>query len=176
MSKDIDFVVNSFVENDLLFSNEQCIMKNSMPKLSFLLIVLFHLNIQAQNKSNEGKMPGIKIISAVDIEEEVDGQPARVSTVELIIQPKQASPPHRHPGPVYGYVLEGIYEFKVEGKPLKTLKPGDTFYEPLMALHEVGKNPSDTATTKLLAIVTHPRSAKQLVIPEKTMNSLEYSN
>ncbi|ASV28991.1 cupin domain-containing protein [Maribacter cobaltidurans] len=148
-------------------------MKNYLLPLSVLVFMLFHLNIQAQNKSNGDNMPGIRIISAVDIEEEVDGQPASVSTVELIIQPNQASAPHRHPGPVYGYVLEGIYEFKVEGHPLVTLKPGDTFYEPLMALHEVGKNPSETSKTKLLAIITHPRSSKQLVIPEKTIKSGE---
>lgn len=144
-------------------------MKKYILQFTILIFVLFHVNVQAQKKSNEGKMPGIKIISAVDVEEKIDGRPARVSTVELTIHPKQESQPHRHPGPVYGYVLEGIYEFKVEGQLLRRLKPGDTFYEPLMALHEVGTNPSNTSITKVLAIVTHPRSAKNLVIPEKPM-------
>ncbi len=135
--------------------------RSLLPPLLFLL--LFQLKVNAQN---EKMSSGIKLISAVDIEEKVAGQAARVSTVELIIQPKQESSPHRHPGPVYGYVLEGEYVFKVEGQPLKTLKAGETFYEPLMALHEVGRNPSATTITKLLAVVTHPRTAKELILPE----------
>jgi quercetin dioxygenase-like cupin family protein len=141
-------------------------MKNYKLQFVGLILVLFHVDVQAQKSTNEGDMPGIRIISAVDVEEEIDGQPARVSTVELIIQPNQKSQPHRHPGPVYGYILEGTYEFKVEGQPLKTLKPGDTFYEPLMALHEVGSNPSNTSVARILAIVTHPRSAKNLILPK----------
>lgn len=138
-------------------------MKKSNLLLLFLFFLLFQLKVYAQN---ENMSSGIKIVSAVDIEEKLAGQAARVSTVELTIQPKQESSPHRHPGPVFGYVLEGEYEFKVEGEPLKILKAGDTFYEPLMALHEVGKNPSATKITKLLAVVTHPRTAKELILPE----------
>ena len=142
-------------------------MKNYKLQFAILILVIFHSTSQAQKKFAEDAMPAINIISAVDLEEEINGEPARVSTVELILKPKAESPPHRHPGPVYGYVLEGIYEFKVEGHPLRTLKSGDTFYEPLMALHEVGSNPSNNSITRVLAIVVHPRSAKRLVIPEK---------
>ena len=120
-----------------------------------------------QTKQMENKMPDIKLISAIDVEEKVDGKLARASTVEVIFPPKGSSMPHRHPGPVYGYVLEGTFEFKVEGKPLRILKPGNTFYEPRMALHEVSKNPSDSTVTKVLAIVVHPRDAEQLVIPQE---------
>ena len=111
-------------------------------------------------------MPSGKLISAVDVEELVDGKPARCSTVELTFLPKQASPPHRHPGPVYGYVLEGVYEFKIGGQAIRTLKAGETFYEARMVLHEVSRNPSDSETTKVLAIVVYPRDTDQLVIPE----------
>lgn len=147
-------------------------MKNSTIQFAILIFAIFHSTVYAQKKSVKDMMPGVKIISAVDVEEEIDGQPARVSTVELILQPKQESLPHRHPGPVYGYVLEGIYEFKVEGHPLRVLKPGDTFYEPLMALHEVGSNPSNSIT-RVLATVVHPRNAKELVILEKPIKIAE---
>jgi len=148
-------------------------MKHSTIQFVILLFITIHSTAQAQKKTTMDKMPSVKIISAVDIEEEVDDQPARVSTVELILQPNEESQPHRHPGPVYGYILEGIYEFKVEGQPLRTLQPGDTFYEPLMALHEVGSNPSNNSITRVLAIVTHPRSAKNLVILEKAIEIAE---
>ncbi len=148
-------------------------MKHPAIQLVILLFITFYSTAQTQKKSTMAKMPSVKIISAVDIEEEIDGQPARVSTVELILQPKEESQPHRHPGPVYGYILEGIYEFKVEGQPLRKLQSGDTFYEPLMALHEVGSNPSGNSITRVLAIVTHPRSAKNLVILEKPIEVAE---
>ena len=41
-------------------------------------------------------------------------------------------------------------------------------YEPTMALHRVARNPSDKATTRLLAVVVHPRDAKEFVILEPT--------
>lgn len=113
-----------------------------------------------------GKMPTVKVVSAPDVDEKVNGELARASTVEVTFEPHGASMPHRHPGPVYGYVLEGTFEFKVEGKPLRTLSVGDTFYEPPMVLHEVSRNPSGSTKTRVLAIIVHPRSAKQLVIPE----------
>ncbi len=135
-------------------------------KITMVLVLLFNCILFAQQDNSNPPINGVKIISAVDVEEKIAGKPARASTVEVTLRPKDASLPHRHPGPVYGYVLEGEYEFKVEGKPLRLLKAGDTFYEPIMALHEVSRNPSSETITRVLAIVVHPRDAKNLVIPE----------
>ena len=49
---------------------------------------------------------------------------------------------------------------------MRKLKAGDTFYEPAMALHTVSRNPSDKVKTRVLAVLVHPRGAKELVIPE----------
>ena len=132
----------------------------------FTIGILMLGSILAQSQPMEG-MPSSKLVAAIDVEETIDGKAARSSTVELTFKPGQQSVPHRHPGPVYGYVMEGTFEFKVEGQPLQTLKPGEAFYEPRMILHEVSRNPSQTHYTKVLAIVVHPREAKQLMIPEK---------
>lgn len=113
-------------------------------------------------------MPVVKPLSAVDILEKLDSKPMRSSTVEVTFAPGVASMPHRHPGAVFGYVLEGELEFKVEGKKMQTLKAGKTFYEPTMILHEIARNPSDKNQTRVLAVIVHPRDAKQLVIPEPT--------
>jgi len=40
------------------------------------------------------------------------------------------SPPHRHPGPAFGYVLEGEMLFELEGAPPRILRAGDAFWEP----------------------------------------------
>jgi hypothetical protein len=45
-------------------------------------------------------------------------------------------------------------------------KHGDTFYEPALELHAVSSNPSDKVKSRALAVLVHPRDAKELVIPE----------
>lgn len=107
----------------------------------------------------------VTTISATDIVEKLDGKDAKVTMLEVTIEPGQSSPPHRHPGPVFGYVLEGEYEWAINDQAAKKLKVGDTFYEPTMSLHRVSRNPGKTRT-RILATMLHPRDAKNLVIPE----------
>ncbi|MFI8183787.1 cupin domain-containing protein [Actinacidiphila glaucinigra] len=40
------------------------------------------------------------------------------------------TPPHRHSGPAFGYVLEGAVRFELEGEPERVVKAGETFWEP----------------------------------------------
>jgi quercetin dioxygenase-like cupin family protein len=108
----------------------------------------------------------VKIVSAKDIAEKVDGKDAKVTTLEVTFEPGQSSPPHRHPGAVFGYILEGEYEWGINDQPAKLLKTGDTFYEPAMSLHRVSRNPSAKTRTRVLAVMVHPRDAKLLSIPE----------
>jgi len=105
-------------------------------------------------------------ISAWDIVEKVDGKETKATVVEVTLRPGQGGEPHRHPGPVIGYVLEGEYEWAIDDQPAKTLKTGDTFYEPTGCLHRVSKNPAAKGNTRVLAVVLHPRDAKQITIPE----------
>ena len=63
--------------------------------------------------------PKVKVLSQKDVAEKVDGKKAKATTVEVTLEPGQASAPHRHPGPVFGYVLEGRYEWAIDEK-----KPG----------------------------------------------------
>jgi quercetin dioxygenase-like cupin family protein len=107
-----------------------------------------------------------KPISAWDIVEKLDGKETRVSVVEVTLEPGQAGKPHRHAGPVIGYVMEGEYEWAIDDQPAKTLKAGDTFYEPTGCLHRVSKNPAAKGNTRVLAVVLHPRDARQITIPE----------
>ena len=106
-----------------------------------------------------------KPISAWDIVEKLDGKETKVTVVEVTLKPGQAGEPHRHPGPVIGYVLEGEYELGIDQQPSKVFKAGQTFYEPTGCLHRVGRNPGQVKT-RILAWVLHPRDAKNIVIPE----------
>ena len=107
-----------------------------------------------------------KPISAWDIVEKLDGKEAKATVVEVTLGPGQAGEPHRHPGPVFGYVLEGEYELGLDDQPTKVLKAGETFYEATGCLHRVSKNPATKGNTRVLAVVLHPRDAKQITIPE----------
>jgi quercetin dioxygenase-like cupin family protein len=113
----------------------------------------------------KGKV-AVRTLSARDITEKLDGKLAKATVVEVTIEPASGSAPHRHPGPVFGYVLQGEYEWAIDDKPVKTLKAGDTFYEPTGCLHRVSKNPSDKNRTRVLAVVLHPHDAKQISTPE----------
>ena len=113
-----------------------------------------------------GEKERVRPISAWDIVEKLDGKETRVSVVEVTLEPGQAGKPHRHAGPVIGYVLEGEYEWAIDDQPAKTFKAGDTFYEPTGCLHRVSKNPAAKGNTRVLAVVLHPRDARQITIPE----------
>ena len=113
-----------------------------------------------------GEKERVRPISAWDIVEKLDGKKTKLTVVEVTLEPGQAGKPHRHAGPVIGYVLEGEYEWAIDDQPAKTLKAGDTFYEPTGCLHRVSKNPAAKGNTRDLAVVLHPRDARQITIPE----------
>jgi quercetin dioxygenase-like cupin family protein len=80
-------------------------------------------------------------------------------------EPGQAGLPHQHAGPIFGYVLEGEFEFGLGEEPPKTLKAGETFYEPSGVVHRVARNPSTKTKTRVLAVILHPRDAKEVTTP-----------
>jgi quercetin dioxygenase-like cupin family protein len=56
--------------------------------------------------------------------------------------PGVMAPGHSHPGEEIVYVVEGLLEYVVDGKPPVTLKAGDTLFVPYGAIHSarnVGK-------------------------------------
>src|SRR4051794_21564087 len=119
----------------------------------------------AQTGHGHGTGVTARTLSAVDVGEQLDGKPARATTLEVTFEAGASSAPHRHPGPVFGYVLEGEFETKVGDGPLRTLKAGETFYEPAMALHAVSRNPGDKAQKRVLAVMLDPRGAEEALIP-----------
>jgi quercetin dioxygenase-like cupin family protein len=127
-------------------------------------VVLGLAGLTAARHDEEGKP--VKPLTAYDITEKLDGKETTASAVEVTIAPGQEGLPHRHPGPVLGYVLEGEYEWAIDDQPARILKTGETFYEPAGCLHRVSKNPG-TAKMRMLAWVLHPRSVKDLVVPVK---------
>jgi quercetin dioxygenase-like cupin family protein len=137
-------------------------MKRTSAALAAL--VLCGLVLAAHDEPARGRPP-LKTLSQQGIAEKVDGKEARAMTVELTLEPGRAGAPHRHPGPVFGYVIEGQYEWAINDQPSRVLKAGETFYEPTGYLHRVSKIPGQ-ARTRVLAILLHPHDTKQLAVPE----------
>ena len=111
---------------------------------------------------------GAKVIplSRRDMVEKLNGKDARVTVQEVVIEPGGRVAPHRHAGPVFGYVLEGEYEHALDDEPVTTYKTGDTFYEPSGCVHRVTRNPNARQRTRLLAVILHPRDAEKVTVPE----------
>lgn len=64
------------------------------------------------------------------------------------------SGPHRHSGPVFGYMLEGELIFELEGEPERIIKAGEAFWEPGGDLvHWQAANNLPDARTKFLAVM-----------------------
>ena len=58
-----------------------------------------------------------------------------VIQVRVELEPGTMAPRHSHPGEEIIYVLEGAWEYTVEGKPPVTLKPGDVLFIPAGTNH-----------------------------------------
>ena len=57
--------------------------------------------------------------------------PAEVMVVTIELPPGDpGTPPHRHSGPVFGYMLEGEMIFELEGEPERVIRAGEAFWEP----------------------------------------------
>jgi quercetin dioxygenase-like cupin family protein len=108
-----------------------------------------------------------KVVLEQVLKEKLDGKKSKVTVWELERAPGASSPPHRHPGPVLGYVLEGELEVALGDGPVKTYKAGQMWYEPARILHRVSRNPSKTKNVRFLAILFSDEGEKTLVIPEK---------
>jgi quercetin dioxygenase-like cupin family protein len=64
------------------------------------------------------------------------------------------SPPHRHPGPAFGYVIEGEMNFEVEGQPERVIKAGESFWEPGGdVIHYQDGNHLSDAETKFVVMI-----------------------
>jgi len=57
--------------------------------------------------------------------------PAEVMIATVELPPGDpGTPPHRHSGPVFGYILEGEMIFELEGEPARVIRAGEAFWEP----------------------------------------------
>jgi quercetin dioxygenase-like cupin family protein len=77
---------------------------------------------------------------------------AHVTTMVISLAPGDPGlPPHRHPGPTFGYILEGEMNFEIEGQPPRIIRAGEAFWEPGGdTIHHQGANNRTDAWLRFL--------------------------
>jgi quercetin dioxygenase-like cupin family protein len=83
--------------------------------------------------------------------------------VRVDIEPGVAFGKHTHPGEEIIYVLEGTFEYEVEGKPPVTLKAGDVLFIPAGTVHAAKNVGSVTASELATYIVEKGKPLLTLV-------------
>jgi quercetin dioxygenase-like cupin family protein len=68
-----------------------------------------------------------------------------VIQVRVDFAPGVAFPPHSHPGEEIAYVIEGLLEYRLEGRPPVTLKAGEALLIPAGTIHSAKNVGTDNA-------------------------------
>ena len=96
----------------------------------------------------QSQQPGVKRTDLLRHDLVVPGR--EVVQVRVDFAPGVAFPPHSHPGEEIAYVIEGLLEYRLEGKPPVTLKAGEALFIPAGAIHSAknvgGGNAAELAT------------------------------
>ena len=98
----------------------------------------------------------------------LDGSHLRVTIVEIRYGPGESSPPHSHPCPVIGYVVEGALHVQVKGQPETTYKAGASFYEAPNGIHLISANASDKKPAKFIAYFVCDHDTPLSIAPPET--------
>lgn len=100
----------------------------------------------------QGHMKGMSTVAVKTLMQEPLGEitDPEVTVITLTVAPGAASPPHKHIGPVFAYILEGKIENQVDPDAPKSYGVGDFFYEPAMHVHRALRNLSQTEPATLL--------------------------
>ena len=81
----------------------------------------------------QSQQPGVTRTDLLRHDLSVSGR--EVIQVRVDLAPGVSFPPHSHPGEEIAYVIEGLLEYRLEGKPPVTLKAGEALFIPAGTIH-----------------------------------------
>lgn len=98
---------------------------------------------------------------------ELKDVPGKNLVVVKLVIPPNAKPStrcsaHRHPGSVWVYVTKGTARLGIKGEPVQVVHAGESFFEPLGAIHTVGESASATEGAEAIAVMIVPDGAPLL--------------
>ncbi|WCB96500.1 hypothetical protein DSM104299_05259 [Baekduia alba] len=93
---------------------------------------------------------------------------AHVMTATVEIPPGDPGiRPHRHSGPVFGYVLEGEMTFELEGEAPRPIREGEAFWEPGGdVIHYQAANNLPDAVTRFVVVMVCAPDVPMLTFPD----------
>ena len=94
--------------------------------------------------------------------------PAVVMTATIVLPPGDpGTPPHRHSGPVFGYMLEGEMTFELEGESERVIRAGEAFWEPGgdVIHYQAANHLSDAPSSFVVVMVGIPGEPMLTIVP-----------
>ena len=83
----------------------------------------------------QAQFPGLKRTNLMRNDLSAPGR--EVVQVRVDFPPGLVAAKHSHPGEELVYVIEGLFEYQLEGEPAVTLKAGDVLFIPAGKIHSV---------------------------------------
>jgi quercetin dioxygenase-like cupin family protein len=82
------------------------------------------------------------------------------------------SAPHRHSGPVFGYMLEGEMIFELEGEPERVIRAGEAFWEPGgdVIHYQAGNNLSDRWSRFVVVMMCAPGQEMLVYVDDEELS------
>jgi quercetin dioxygenase-like cupin family protein len=98
------------------------------------------------------------------LEQSLQGMDNKEVTLDVVeYGPGEHGTPHRHPGPVFGYILEGSFRMQFLPEPARVYSEGQAFYEPAMHVHEVCQNLNATKPARFLAMMIKEKGQPEVL-------------
>ena len=125
------------------------------PALDFAMDRRFFLSLVgafAAAPQTSSPPPRVRVVATIPLPAPYEKQTATLVELNLAAGAPSGAP-HRHPGFVLGYVIEGQVRFQVAGEAPRVLQAGETFYEPPGARHLIAESARADRPARALAIV-----------------------
>jgi quercetin dioxygenase-like cupin family protein len=103
--------------------------------------------------------------------------PLEVMTTTVSLPPADpGTPPHRHSGPVFGYMLEGEMLFELEGEPERVIQAGESFWEPGgdVIHYQAANNLIDTWSRFVMVMLGVPGEPMLTLVPPEELEHCQH--
>ncbi|MDR8391365.1 cupin domain-containing protein [Aliifodinibius sp. S!AR15-10] len=132
--------------------------------VAVLLLLFTAIQVQAQAQSREQNLDHQHVLTQKLSDPGLKDY--KLSSITLEVAPGFTDTrAHRHNAELFGYVLQGRVEIKLEDRPLQTVEAGEMFYEPRNILHTILRNLDEENPAKILVMFI-VKEGRSTFIPE----------
>jgi len=135
-------------------------MENRRTFLGLAAAALLPVGLEAQGSAPPAQNTAspLGVIARHPLTGALEGYEVVLSRSAMRYFPGTSTPVHSHPGVVLAYVLEGHVRFAINNEPERVVSPGDTFFEPLGAVHTTSGSTGADETTRILVFEVRPKA------------------